>query len=714
LALDVWCSKHRPSVPERLRLFLQIVQAVAYAHGRLVVHRDLKPSNVLVAADGRARLLDFGIAKLLSDTASAYLTQEQGRVLTPHYASPEQIEGKPITVASDIYSLGALLYELLTAQRPHVRGGAMQEATLSSDPPLASSRVDDPATRKALRGELDAILAMALRRDPKERYATAEALAADVERYLSGERVLAQPDSLAYRVRKFLRRHWLGATASAAVLLAIVAGFASTLTLYFKVLHARADAELQAAVARDVNDYLVRDLLAAANPMSADVPATGASAPLPGQVPARTLLDRAANSAGKRFAGQPALEALVRMSLGEAYSGNAAHAESAQQFMLAYRRFADMQPQQALSAARALLRAGASLREADDFDAAQQRLDQALATVLAQVGTQSAEVERLRVQVRQAQAWLLNKRGRYGEALEIMQSELPALVQSFGSADDEVATALLQLADTQIRAGRLREAIVTARKAMDVRLQVSGSGHPRLIEVHSKLAEALTAAGQHADAETEARAGYTMSRQLLGPDHLVTLNAEGGLASVLHDMKRFDEAIALYQDALTRCSNRYGEHSYDSSVFANNLAVVYADAGRSIEAIAAFERTLKIGVQLLGKDHPEVLIKEHNLAKVLADSGRWNEALQLERRVLPRAQKAWGPSGVNLGAVLRLLGRLLIHDRRWDEAKDSLLEARRQLGAELGGAHPGVLQIDEMLKELDHKRLQPVAPSAPG
>jgi serine/threonine-protein kinase len=208
-----------------------VARAVAYAHGRLVVHRDLKPSNVLVTADGQARLLDFGIAKLLHEAgAGSDLTQEQGRVLTPQYASPEQFEGATITVASDVYSLGVLLYELLTGRHPYATQrksvAAMEEAILEGEPPLASDKASDKTTARQLRGELDAILAKALRRDPARRYATADAFANDVERHLGGERVLAQPDSLAYRIRKTLQRHRAAFAATGAIAMAVLSGTA--------------------------------------------------------------------------------------------------------------------------------------------------------------------------------------------------------------------------------------------------------------------------------------------------------------------------------------------------------------------------------------------------------------------------------------------------------------------------------------------------------
>ena len=231
--LDAWCEAKALGVSGRLRLFLQVAGAVAHAHARLVVHRDLKPSNVLVTADGQAHLLDFGIAKLLHESApdDSGLTQEQGRVLTPRYASPEQIEGETITVASDVYSLGVLLFELLTGRLPfHASSpAALEAAVLEGEPPPASSQVQDKATVRAVRGDVDAILGKALKRVPALRYASVDALVQDIERHLNGEPVLARPDSAWYRLRKAALRHRVGFAAATAVLAALFVGAGAAL-----------------------------------------------------------------------------------------------------------------------------------------------------------------------------------------------------------------------------------------------------------------------------------------------------------------------------------------------------------------------------------------------------------------------------------------------------------------------------------------------------
>src|SRR5580693_1572924 len=243
--ITTYCDEHLLSVRERLELYRQVLSAVQYAHAHLVIHRDLKPANILVTDEGQVQLLDFGIAKLLTEgeAKETELTQMGGRALTPDYAAPEQIAGAPITTAADVYALGVMLYELLTGERPYKlkrdSRGALEEAILAADPaaPSRTSFKDAAAAERAttakklastLRGDLDTIAIKALKKLPAERYATANAFGEDIERYLRGDVVLAQPDSVAYRALKFARRHWVGIAAASVLLLTLAGGLAAT------------------------------------------------------------------------------------------------------------------------------------------------------------------------------------------------------------------------------------------------------------------------------------------------------------------------------------------------------------------------------------------------------------------------------------------------------------------------------------------------------
>jgi eukaryotic-like serine/threonine-protein kinase len=228
--IDAYCDRHRLGAHERLRVFLQVVDAVAYAHAKLVVHRDLKPSNILVTADGQVRLLDFGIAKLLEEgrTRQTELTEIAGRPHTPAYASPEQITGDPLSTASDVYSLGVVLYELLTGTRPYTLARdsrrALEDAILEGNIPLPGAVAADPAVRRVLRGDLDTVVVKALRTRPDDRYPTVSAFGDDLRRWLDGRPVLARPDSPLYRLRRFVGRNRVATAAAAVTVSAILSG----------------------------------------------------------------------------------------------------------------------------------------------------------------------------------------------------------------------------------------------------------------------------------------------------------------------------------------------------------------------------------------------------------------------------------------------------------------------------------------------------------
>jgi serine/threonine protein kinase/tetratricopeptide (TPR) repeat protein len=307
LPIDEYLQQKPRGLHERLALFKQVAAAVAYAHLHLVVHRDLKPSNVLVSADGTAHLLDFGIAKLLGDEAEGLtqLTRAGGRMLTPGYASPEQIRGEPVTVASDVYSLGVLLYEMLTGTRPfHVTGASLTElevAVLQAPAPLASSRVATKPTQRALRGDLDTILAKALRKEPEARYRTVDAMIDDVDRHINGEPVLARPDSGWYRVSRFVRRHSDYVALASAALVAVLIGLGVAMAQAQRARLEAMRAQAQAERADAVRDFVIGlfNLNHGDDPDKLELR----------QFPAHELVERGARRIAARYDDQPALRA---------------------------------------------------------------------------------------------------------------------------------------------------------------------------------------------------------------------------------------------------------------------------------------------------------------------------------------------------------------------------------------------------------------------
>jgi serine/threonine protein kinase len=302
VSLTAYCTDNRLGLYERIALFLQILDAVQYAHARLVAHRDLKPSNILVTTDGNAKLLDFGIAKLLDTTleGATELTQAGTRLATPEYAAPEQLTSEPLTVAVDIFSLGVVFYELLTGGRPFPR----RAANVQYGPPRASANIrpDHAANvgnwslgqlRRALRGDLDAILGKALEWKPANRYLSAQSFATDIQNTLSHRPISARRIGPGLLATRFVRRHWLGATMSAALLLALVGGSIGVAWQALRV-------EQEAKRTLTIKNFLV-DVFRASDPRIAEDKPRG-------QITARELLDISADRIESSFSREPATE----------------------------------------------------------------------------------------------------------------------------------------------------------------------------------------------------------------------------------------------------------------------------------------------------------------------------------------------------------------------------------------------------------------------
>ncbi len=341
--IDAWCDARRLGVDERLKLFLQVCDAVSHAHASLVIHRDLKPSNILVMAGGDAKLLDFGIASLVQGDAedAAHLTGEFGSALTPAYAAPEQVEGGSITTATDVYALGAVLHVLLgghgpfdTSSTPLGLARAVVEAPprrlsdlgdANSARQIASARGMSPdRLQRALRGDLEVIVARALKKSPAERYASAEALADDVRRHLDHLPIAARRDSTIYRALKFLRRHWIGVSATAAIIIAICAGMALAVWQANR-------AEREAARAVAVKQFLL-DMFGQAR---TDTQSKGLQVR---ETTINDMLTAGADHIEKSFANEPEIRDEVFEILTALYSDSF---EPAVAIALARRRFAD-------------------------------------------------------------------------------------------------------------------------------------------------------------------------------------------------------------------------------------------------------------------------------------------------------------------------------------------------------------------------------------
>jgi len=488
IPIDQYCAERTLSVDARLALFRQVCAAVDFAHRRLVVHRDLKPRNILVA-DGVPKLLDFGIAKLLtSDGSDQAATDTRQQVLTPEYASPEQIRGEPIRPANDVFSLGVLLYQLLTDRSPYgvppPPPYELARAVCEQDPPLPSEVVDGRNQRRRLRGDLDTITMKALRKDPEGRYASVAQLAEDIDRHLTGRPILARADAFAYRARKFVGRHRLAVASAAAIVIALVGGLAATLWQAHETELQRARAERRFDEVRKLANSLIFEV-------------HDGIENLPGATPTRQLLVKRAldyfDSLATEEKDDPELQRELASAydklggvLGRPYTSNMGDSEAA---LASYEK---------ALAIREALAQGAHDRES--------RLD--LWSSYFNVG----QIHRETSNTRGALAY-------HAKAYDIASGLVAA------SPDDPVllrslARTAVTRAHTFEQAGRVTESLATAREALGLHERLL-TGNPDSLPARSELATdigrvaiALLRLGERPDAlrHTERRIG--IARQL--------------------------------------------------------------------------------------------------------------------------------------------------------------------------------------------------------
>jgi serine/threonine-protein kinase len=665
--IDVYCARLALPARDRVRLFLQVARAVHYAHRNLVVHRDLKPTNILVAADGQAKLLDFGIAKILDQSVvplEAPRTRTGLWVMTPEYASPEQVRGDPVTTATDVYGLGLVLYELLTGERAQtvtsLAPAALDRAICETEPP------------RRLTGDLDRIVALALRKEPERRYASAERLADDLARYLDGEPVAARGESLVYVARKFVARHRWGVAATAA-LVALVVGWAGTVTVKeAAVRRALESAQLEAVKAEQVTGFLT-GLFEASDPAAA----RGDS------LTARELLDRGLSRVDS-LATQPLVQAEVLSVIGRVYQNLGEHDRARplleRSLAVRARELGDSHP----DVAAAHNRLGNVLRLQGDYEAAAGQLRHALAI---RRRADSAHVLALATDVHDL-ASVLTEQGKLDEAGPLFEEGLTIRRRALGAEHADVAESLSGLGWWSSERGDYTASERHYREALEMRRRLLPENHPELAFAMHNLATTLERLGRYQEAERLHRDALNVRRRVLGPEHPSVATGLNNLGIVLLRKGDQQAAAATFREALAMRRKLLGEDHPSTLITMNNLAASLTRSGDYAEAEPLLRQAIEAQRRREGPESPALSTSIANLATVQMRSGKLAEAEGNFGTALAMERKAHGNEHPGVASTMMGLGMLRREQRRYVEA-DSLMQAAITMRAKLmGEAHP--------------------------
>jgi serine/threonine-protein kinase len=720
MSIDRFCVERALDVSARVRLFLDVLDAIAHAHATLIVHRDLKPSNVLVTADGRVKLLDFGIARLVEvDGTATALTSEGICALTPQYAAPEQVTGGAITTATDVYALGILLYVLLTGRHP--AGAAVQSpaaliaAIVDGQPPRPSDVAGDPRTRRALRGDLDTIVLRALKKRPAERYGSVTAFAGDVRRHLAHEPISARPDTLAYRAARFVRRNRTATVLASLAALATIAGIVGT--------------AIQARTARAERDFAVRQLARAEAINDLNAFLLSDAAPLGRPFTVNDLLARAERIVSRQQDKHDPSRIEILVSIGAQYWTQDEDASARRVLAAAYadsRAIADRSVRAKASCALAGVEArGTDLARAETL----------IQEGLGELGTDPPfALERAFCLMRGS--FVAGGAGD-SEAAIARATEARRLLDDAPAASDLLRMrALAELAEAYRVAGRNREAAATFAELFP-RLEALGRDDTQTAGTWlNNWGLALWGMGRPLEAERVFRRGIEVSRagrDVEGVSPMLLTNyarvlrdlarlTEGaafaerahetarkaGDQVVLHqslllrawiytEQREFARARAMLDEAAPALRERFPAGHVALAALLSYEALLEHGRGHleralrlATEALESVEATVRAGGQ--GVDFVPVLLVRRSA--IALDMARAGQAAADAHRAIELLDAAY-PAGTltsDHGRAWLALGRARRAQRLTDEAAAAMREAARHLRDSLGPDHPHTLE----------------------
>ncbi|MGJ8662596.1 MAG: protein kinase domain-containing protein [Marinicella sp.] len=629
LHINEYIKNNNLSVSEKLHLFIQVCGAISHAHKNLVIHRDIKPSNIMVNADGVPKLLDFGIAKMMSEGQDMNATATQMAMMTPTYASPEQIRGEVISTASDIYSLGILLYELLTEKPPFEVGSAspaeIVKAVCDTQPVRPSDAAENNLTGRRLRGDLDNIIFKAINKDVLRRYESVDGLVTDIKDHLEGRPVVAAPDSRWYRFKKFIgRNQWsMSAAVMFAITLATVVGYYTwqlaterdkALTAKQEAVSAAEMANQEAQTANRVSEFLI-------GIFEANDPRAG----MPGKdLTARQLLDLGAQSLTESLDEEPTTKAHLWRTIGLAYAHMGemqAGIDSLRQSLALHQAHSDP-----LAIGEAMNRLAEILRKDDQFDEAVELHREAI---------------KLHETSQQVPTWeladahnnfglLLYNLGQYDEAEKSLKKAI--VTHRAAAGGQEAASVGINMHNLSLILrvrGKFKEAEEMIKTSLDITAQFRGEDSTSWIVSLQQLGRIQNDLGLYNEALNTVDKALKMGAKHYNPDNPRLATMYGRKANSFHALGRYQEAEEMYQKSLSIYADAHGPDSWNGAYMELYYGQMLLTMGRFDEAHQIISHSLKVRKSLFNEDHPGIAIAQTNLAEANLYLGNLPRAEQL-------------------------------------------------------------------------------------
>jgi serine/threonine-protein kinase len=693
--LTEYCHRQQPSADELLRLFRKVCEAVQYAHSQEIIHRDLKPTNIMVEKDGTPRLLDFGIARELQGLEEPSEQTRPGlRFLSPDYAAPEWVREGTVGFFTDVYSLGVVLYEMLTGRLPFPRPrGAAEQAHLSTEALVgkpSAAALPRLLGNNAPRGawpDLDVLCLKALRIDPRERYQSVEALLRDLDHYLRNEPLEARPDSRRYRLGKFVKRNRRPVLA-AGLTFALVAGLVIFFTIHLA--RARNAAQFEATREQRIRKFMT-DLF------QGDDAEAGPSQDLR----VITLLDRGVDQA-QALNSEPEVQAELYRTLGGIYERLGKYDRSSALFESALKEDRSLPPDKELAVADDLVGLGLLRSDQHRPQEAETLVRQALALV------ESHRPLDLTRQANETSALgdVLTEKGDYSQAEKVLH-RATELQSKRDPGSVEFSDTLGSLSTDEIYLGHYDEAEAVERQGLELDKKIHGAKHPAIASDLINLGQLEETRERYAEAERYERQAVEITKAWYGPENLDSARQSAILAETLNNLGRYDEAEKLLLYALETEKRILPANDLHIAMIWNGLATLHSYRGDYATAVDDFRQMIDIYRSALGEEDYRVAVGLSSLASVYQKEKQFAQAEQSAARALEIYKKTLPADNVNLGYAEVRLGRALYGQRRYSEAEVHVLAGYEILRKKLDPAAEAIQNCRKDLVALYNSLHQP-------